>query len=586
MNQSIYKGTLALGAVAAISLLSACGGGGADAGTSPFNTNSGTATPTETAASTVILSLDKSSVLNTDATAVSATALVIDSSGKVLPNVPVTFRVSGALFTTTASVTGSDGTVKASVIFSQDKSNRLVDVVASVPGVNGTLQTTQSFVVSGARISSTATQTIVSPGDASTIEFLVQDASGTAIVNKAITAELPTGQVLSSTTNSSGKASFNITVPAGYAQSEFVVKASAAGASDTETLAVQLGGGTVTIPQAAAVPQSTLVEIDPAVIGTNSPGSTINQSATIRFKAFDSSSRPIRNVRVAFDLLGDPNSIGGTISSGSNVVYTDGNGIASATYTPGATATGTNGLTIRACYSRNDFAPNPAGNSAAGTVACPAAASQELTINNEALNITVGPDDGIAETSDGLRYVHRFVVQVANASGQAKAGVKVTPTLDLLGFLKGSWNFNTAQNRWVQTVTNTAESYPDPEIPSISYVGCANEDVNRNGINNAGEDLDGDTRLEPRKSDATVSLLSSSDVTDSTGAVAFQVTYLKNVASWLRIKLAVKGSVSGTEGTGTFEEVLPVPGSVLTNANNTPAFADNPYGESSVCTSH
>ena len=56
-----------------------------------------------------------------------------------------------------------------------------------------------------------------------------------------------------------------------------------------------------------------------------------------------------------FDLNGDANSIGGTLAAGSNIVYSDAQGVAITNYSPGERSSPTNGLTVRACWDYADF---------------------------------------------------------------------------------------------------------------------------------------------------------------------------------------------------------------------------------------
>lgn len=560
--------------LACASLLSACGGGG---GTPPWD-NGGTPTDPAAVPSSLLLNLSQASVQNAALTPVTATVTAINSRGQTLNNVPVIFSVTGARFSVGGSVTGDDGKLAASVDISDDKSNRVVAITAT----SGSVTVTKNLLVSGVKVTGTPNPSLVVPGNSGNIEFTVLDANSDPIPDMRLSVNSPFG-TSTATTSSSGKYTYAYSVPSNYGNSEFVATITAGGVTYSQTVAVQQGSSGGTVPNAATV-STRRVEISPSVVGTN-PGGSTEQSATIRFKAFGSTSLPLKNVRVSFDLAGDPSNVGGTLTSGSGVVYTDSNGIATTTYIPGTTATATTGLIIRACYSSADFVPSTTGNATVGSAQCPAAATERIVINNEALNVTIGPDDTISETADGLRYLVKYVVQVVNASGQAKDNVTITPTLDIVGFEKGHFTYDTVNERWVKVRTSNG-TYPDVDIPAITYLGCANEDVNRNGINDVGEDLDGDGVLEPRKSDVAISFVETGvNKTDATGAVALQVTYLKNVAMWGRIKIYVKGAVSGTEGVGTFETVLPAPQTVI-NREAVPAFATNPYGDNASCSAH
>jgi hypothetical protein len=577
MNILKYRATALVLSCAA--LLNACGGGGGGGdplyggGDTPTTPTSPSTTP-----SSLLLNLSQSSVQNSTNTPITATVTAVNSSGQTLKNVPVQFAVTGGLYSVTGSVTGDDGKLAASVDVTNEKANRVVTVTAS----SGSVTVTKNILVTGVKISGTPNPSLIVPGNSGTIEFTVQDANSDAISTIPVTVNSPFDAVTGAT-NVVGKYTYSYSVPSSYGSSEFVATITAGGVSYSQTVAVQQGGGGGTVPNAASV-STARVEINPAVVGTNAGGSA-TQSATIRFKAFGATSLPLQNVRVSFDLAGDPSAIGGVLTSGSGVVYTDSNGIATTTYIPGPTATSTAGLTIRACYSSANFTPSSSGNAASGTSACPASASEQIVINNEALNVTIGPDDKITETPDGLRYLVKYVVQVVNASGQAKENVTITPTLDIVGFQKGLWDKAPTDSEWTRIVTSTGD-YQDRDISSIVYDGCRNEDLNRNGINDPGEDLDADNVLEPRKSDAAISFVETGVTrTDATGGVALQVSYLKNVASWARIKIYVRGAVSGTEGVGTFVTELPVPASARTS-EETPAFASNPYGAAASCSAH
>ena len=101
-------------------------------------------------------------------------------------------------------------------------------------------------------------------------------------------------------------------------------------------------------------------------------GSTSNRSE-LRALFLGAGNAPVPNVRVRFDLAGDVNNIGGSLTSGTNVVYSDANGVATTAYVPGSRSSPTDGLTVRACWAASDFA--------AGT--CPNADAQHLTVISE-----------------------------------------------------------------------------------------------------------------------------------------------------------------------------------------------------------
>ena len=94
--------------------------------------------------------------------------------------------------------------------------------------------------------------------------------------------------------------------------------------------------------------------------------------------------------------------------------------------------------------------------------------------------------------------------------------------------------------------------------------GCANEDINRNGVLEVVEDINHSAAIEPRKSDVAVSIVGTGK-TDDSGMAIVQIEYPQNIATWARVKILVSATgVSGTEGRATWTEVLPAPATAFT----------------------
>jgi len=324
------------------------------------------------------------------------------------------------------------------------------------------------------------------------------------------------------------------------------VTATAGGASATQTIIV---GGT-SVPAAVGTIQSASVSANPSVVATNST-STINRTE-IRALFVGANNAPIKNVRVKFDLNGDVNSIGGSFSTGANVVYTDDNGIATTAYVPGTRSSPTNGVTIRACYDNVDF------------TTCTRSTSTTITVASDPLSVSIGTNNLIVNGPNQLTYIRQYVVLVVDASGRAKANVNIVPSIDLDFYYKGR--------------------YVNPGAYTRVAFGCINEDRNRNGIletSAPSEDLNHSDAIEPRKSDATITILGNGQ-TDANGSAIVQVEYPQNVASWLHVNILVSATgVSGTEGRATWPELLPVPVDALT-ASAVPPFVVSPYGTVTV----
>lgn len=143
---------------------------------------------------------------------------------------------------------------------------------------------------------------------------------------------------------------------------------------------------------------------------------------------------------------------------------------------------------------------------------------------------------------------------------------------------------------------------------------CPNEDLNRNGVIDSGEDVNGNLQLDPRKSDVSITLVGATK-TDANGVAVLQLEYPQNIASWVKYKITVTAAgvlsppayfplgqpvalpsqslaaLLGSGGATPVEDYLytyawlPVRASDLGSATVAPAFASSPYGVQAGCTS-
>ena len=528
-----------------VALLVACGGGGGDKGSAPFG--SGTPPAGTAVAADISLTLLKSTLSNSGTETVTATVTAVDANRNTVAGIPITMSVdNGATIAVSGTVTDDKGVVTGAVGIGSNRANRVVLVTA----VSGSLSRQIALQVTGARLTATAVPAVLAPSQAGKVQYRVVDATGNALSNIDITVTGPGGVVSTNRTGINGEFEYSYTAPS--AAGNLDLRASSSGVDLLTTVVVQSGPGSIP-PAIAGSVRSASVNANPGVVQVNTATTSINR-AEVRALFVGSANLPIPNIRVRFDLGGDLNSIGGTFTTGSNLVYANSSGVASSAYIPGTLGSPTNGVTVRACWDYNDFAPG----------SCPNAATTTLTVSADALSVSIGTDEFVV--LEDLVYVKRFVVQVNDSSGLAKADALVTPLLDLPSYFKGSYRFET--DKWVQT---------------ISASGCENEDINRNGVaevysNGGVEDANGNARLDPRKADAVVSI-EGSNRTNAAGQVLLRMTYPRNVASWVRFNLVVSATgVAGTEGRSTFTGDLPYPAAVLKQAEVTPAFVESPYG--------
>ncbi|HWH80605.1 MAG TPA: hypothetical protein VNU71_00045 [Burkholderiaceae bacterium] len=559
----------ALGAAAVLLALAACGGGSSgEAGTSPFGTGSGSGTggagggTTPIVATDLSLSLSANSVDNSGSKTVLATVTAVDASRNALPAVPVTFSVdNNAVAQASGTVTAAAGTVTATVSIGADRTNRIITVTAT----SGSLVRTASFQVTGAQLSANVITAVTAPGSTgNSIQYRLVDANAAAMVGQKITVSAAGLADVNGLTDNSGVYIYNFTAPA--TTGNLAVTANAGGTSVISTILVQSTSGGA-VPPAGSI-QSASITANPSVVSVNSSTSSSNRSDA-RALFLGVGNAPVQNVRVRFDLP-DPNSIGGTLSTQSNVVYTDGNGVATTTYIPGTRSSPTDGVIVRACYSTTDFA--------AGT--CPNSVTTTLTVISEALALSIGTDNTISDGTGGLTFIKKFVVLVVDSSGQAKANVQLSASIDLVAYIKGYFDGPGGWNR-----DSPSALHPVPVLGAIGFTGptCPNEDTNRNGVletvNGISEDINQNGQLDPRKSDVAVSFVGPS-LTASNGTAVIQIEYPKNVATWVDYKILVAASgVSGTEGRTSWSGRLGADEGSFT-ATVAPAFVVSPYGVS------
>ncbi len=540
-------------------------------------------------AADLALVLSAPSMTNNFSSNVTATATAVDANRNVVAGIPVTFAVNaGATVAASAPTTDAKGEVKAAVGIGADRSNRVITVTAT----SGALVRTTTLVVNGAKLTASSPPLIVAGSSGNEIRYRLVDFNALAMGDESITVAgsgLPT---VTGKTDQNGYFTYVYAAPASPGLVEIV--ATAAGDQLSQILTVSPASSA--IDPAPEMPQSVSVTPTPSVVSVNTVGSTSNQ-VELRVLAVGAGNRPIPRVRVRFDLAGNATNSDGVVSWVGNYAYTDDNGIARGTFTPGQRSSPTNGVTIRACYATTDF-----GTASSGCAGAASAATATLTVASEALAVNIRTNEFIKSGAADLTYIKEFVVMVVDAAGQAKPDVQITPSVDLDGYYKGYWSWSEADSQWVKTMTLAAdESYRWNGAAWEKTAGsprCPNEDVNRNGVREAGvfvagaaapdlssrqEDLNWNGDLDPRKSDVAVKMVGSSK-TDANGLAILQIEYGRNLASWVDYTITVTASgVSGTEARARYVGRLHYPGSAVTNKTVAPAFADNPYGMATAC---
>lgn len=571
--------------------LTACGGGGGSPGTTTNSTglastsNVSTTSVPVTAASVVsdfIFELDKTSVLNTGLDKSVLTILVLDKNRNVVSGVPVSVAVdSGGVFAASGLTTDSAGKVAGNITIGGDKGNRTINATITVNGI----VKVASIVVTGSQIVVTPVPATPSPGQPVILNISTSDGGGAVIQNAAVTLGGTSGASGALTTDVSGVKTATFIAPS--TAGIYTVVVTGLGTSTTKTIQVVVPGA-AGIPVALGTVSSASLSPQPTSISANAAGMTTNRSRlSAKFLKADNSG--LQNMRVRFEILPPALGAGEAISTGIEVVYSDVGGVAEADYISGTRSSPTNGVRVRACYKASDFT------SAAD---CPAEVIANLTVAGTPLSISISDDNKMSKGLGNIAYVKQFLIQVNDSAGVAVKDAIVSASVDITHYGKGIYAGQypygstppTIADQSLATVPTNPQTNPATTqvITSISTkpglltgfipyfnIWCANEDLNRNGFIDSGEDINGDRVLQPRKAEIIVSYVSGNR-TDANGQMLVQVTYGQNMGTWLAYTLRATTGVAGSEGDASKSYITDVLLADVANGSFlTPPFGSN-----------
>jgi hypothetical protein len=296
----------------------------------------------------------------------------------------------------------------------------------------------------------------------------------------------------------------------------------------------------------ATQPSRLVLQVSPTALAPNIGTSTANQVQVVA-RVTDPDGNPVLGKTVNFTRVTDPS--GGNLLQAS--ATTDASGQATVAYRSGSESTANNGVVLRATVAGSS--PEVFGEAS-------------LTVSQTALFIALGTGN-VINNLDPQTYKKDWVVYVTDSNGVPVNGVSLTvkaiPTQYLTGRLS-----------WQEPVW----AYSAP----ISQ--CENEDANENGILDAGEDSNGDGVLWP----GNVISVSPGLVQTSDGRATISLTYAESYAPWVRLKLTVSATVSGTESKTNAEFIVIGSSADFTDEKVPPSGVVSPFGLSpkagAVCT--
>ena len=438
----------------------------------------------------------------------------------------------------TVDVTSSNGNTLAATSLTTDNGGQAqVDVTASAAGLDTLTATALGLTASQDLNVSDDSFALTAPlaGDEIVLNTIAQidltwTISGTPQANQTISFGSTRGTLsaLSAVTNAAGVAT--VTITSTNAGPAVITATNAAGTTTS-----------VQVEFVADTPDSIDVQANPFTLG---PGEQSAITAVVR----DAANNLVKNAVVLFDLQ---DVTGGQLSVPSAV--TDSQGRAQTFYTASSTTSANGGVVITATVQSN-----PAINN-----------SVALTVAKRELFISIGTGNSIFEPNTA-QYRVEFAIQVSDSQGNGVEGVAVQTGILSNNYYKGFWFYDALASAWVQNLTAGP---------------CADEDVNRNGVLDAGEDFNNSGRIEAGNIATVVAQNGSGGnfATDAAGFGIVDVIYAQDHARWVEVTLEATTSVQGTEFAKASNFVLPINGDDVDSENEAPPGVISPFGSSASC---
>lgn len=561
-----------LPAIAMVVALVGCGGGGSGSTATTADTATTTTTAAIPTADDFIFELDKTSIVNTGGDKAVLTVTVLNSSRNVVSGVPVSVAVdAGGVFSASSATTDSSGKFSGTITIGGNKINRTINATIKA----GTITKVATIVVTGSQIAVTPVPATPVPGQQVTLNIATTDSAQSAIQFASLALSGTAGASGTLTTDASGNQAVTFNAPASAGTYNVIV--TGLGVSTTKVIQVigSDGSGKPVVPSSVVISSVSLNPL-PTSIPANLSGSTTNRSK-LSAKFLTTSNTPIENMRVRFEIVQPSLGNNEAISTGGATVYTNSSGIAEADYISGTRTSPTNGVLVRACYKKTDFTSvDDCPISSEPTLVPPTA---NLTVSGTPLSISISNGNTLKSGLGAVAYLEQFLIQVNDAAGAPVKDAVISASVDITHYGKGYFGVGYPLGSIAPTVSNLSMAFVpvnDPVTGLVTYsyvdsvaansiipfsvnigtvalpglignVWCVNEDKNRNGFIDAGEDLNGDKILQPRKAEIVVSYVNGNK-TDANGQLLVQVTYGQNMGTWLAYTLRATTGVAGTEG--------------------------------------
>ncbi|MCB1624535.1 MAG: Ig-like domain-containing protein [Pseudomonadales bacterium] len=591
-------------------LLASCGGSSTN---DAFRKGGGVAPtgPVAPTVATVTVTTDAPTIPSDGSSPAQIRAFVRGVNNNFLKDVPVAFTATSGGVQVVDASTKADGSAEATLSVAGDPSSRTITVTATAGGV---AQSVDVRVV-GSRLSIQGPASLVS-GETGNYTIALIDGADKGIANRAVTlTSAQSGNTLtpaSVTTDANGRANFTFKV---NGASNDTITATALGVTAQQVVTVSGAAFTFTAPaantevalgasqpvtvrwQQAGVPvvgqviqfattRGTLSagsattdgngDATVTISSTNAGGAVVSATAgtassqrSLEFVATsaadvevqastftvgpneqsvltavvrDSAGNLVKNKTVNFSLQ---DVSGGSLSTASAV--TDSQGRAQSVYTAGSVTTAQDGVVV--------------------TVAVAGAAGVQdvvrLTVAHKELFLTLGTGNKIEKINNDTQYQVRYAIQVTDATGNGVANVTLNVSVLSQRYYKG--RRVAGANSWTTNITAT----------------CNDEDINRDGVLNPGEDFNNSGRIEAGNI-ATVN--PRTVTTDASGFAQVQVVYPMQYAYYVDVILDARTSVQGSEFVRQVRFDLPGAAEDFNNLQSAPPGVTSEFGVGASCT--
>ncbi len=471
--------------------------------------------------------------------------VLVDSSGAGIGFEPVTITSSaGNQITASSTTTDQAGKLTFSLTASSVGSDTLT--------ATGLGQTTTTDV----SISNDVFTLTHAPSAGSTIPLapasetltLTWTINGVAQANQLIMFEATRGTLSAppGMTDANGQISVTISSTSGGAT---VIKASNALTPPTST--------SLSLEFVATSPTQITVDATPSTIGTGEQAEVI---ATVR----DANDNLVKDQQVNFQIVSDDTN--GDLTTSSAV--TNSQGRASTFYTAGGSPGALNGVTISATIN--------------GTLI---QAVTNISVSRSEFDFIIGTGNDIFSPTTAV-HAQEWNIIMTDSVGNAVSNAQLQVSLRSIFYKKGFLVVDTPLGQWVF-------SGGSPQV-------CADEDANRNGILDIGEDFNASGQMEAGNV-ATVAAVppgaSATDpcadagtagpkadvVTNNQGIARVCVIWPQNISWWVDVQIEAQAGVSGSESSHAQFFNLPALAQDINDVNSSPPNVVSPFGADLDC---